>query len=132
MRMDRDVVHPLAFDDHLGFCQRGEQLPVEQLIAHLPGKRFAVAMLPGGAGFNAQRFHEQSRPIGAQLAGKLPRYIADNDSERHTLRIHGQMYSGVGPLLSGSSLDCRPWRLPRADVTMAGVDHQPFMVWLIK
>jgi len=40
--------------------------------------------------------------------------LRHNDSERHTMRIHGQMYLGVEPPLSGSSLDCRPWRRLRA------------------
>ena len=46
MRTDCVVVNPPSFDDNLGFFQRVEQLAVEQLIAHLPVKRFAVAILP--------------------------------------------------------------------------------------
>lgn len=46
MRTDRVVVNPPAFDDHFGFLQRVEELAVEQLLAHLPVKRFAVAILP--------------------------------------------------------------------------------------
>ena len=47
---DSNIVNPPSFDDDVGdvgFFQRVEQLPVEQLITHLPGERFAVAILPG-------------------------------------------------------------------------------------
>ena len=39
-------MHPPSFDDHFGFFQRIGQLAVEQLIAQLPVKRFAVAIPP--------------------------------------------------------------------------------------
>lgn len=35
---DSNIVNPPSFDDDVGFFQRVEQLPVEQLITHLPVK----------------------------------------------------------------------------------------------
>ena len=55
MRTDRVVVNPPLFDDDSGFFQRVEQLAVEQLIAHLPVKRFAVAILPERSWLDIER-----------------------------------------------------------------------------
>lgn len=59
MRTDRVVVNPPAFDDDLGLFQCVKQLAIEQLITHLPVKRFAVAILPGGSWGDIQRRHLQ-------------------------------------------------------------------------
>lgn len=35
--------------------------------------------------------------------------LCDNNPERHTMRIHDQIYIGVEPLLCGPCPDCRLW-----------------------
>ncbi len=46
VRTETAVVLPSPFDQHLGFLQRVEDLPVEQLVAKLPVERLYVAALP--------------------------------------------------------------------------------------
>lgn len=68
MRTNRVVVNPPSFDDDLGFSQCVEELSVEQLIAHLPVKRFAVAILPGGPWLDVERRHLQRGQPVSELA----------------------------------------------------------------
>ena len=59
MRPDGVVVLPPAFDQHLGFVQRGEDLAVEKLVTQLAVEALVVAILLG-----ASRFDEQP-PLGS-------------------------------------------------------------------
>jgi len=44
---NRDVVHTLMFDQHLGFQHRFKDLPIKKFISQLSIERFDVAILPG-------------------------------------------------------------------------------------
>lgn len=91
MRTDRVVVHPPAFDDNLGFFQRVGQLPVEQLIAHRPVKRFAVAILPRCPRLDIEYF-ERART----------RYL-----EERGLSVAGLMNEGTVFIVVHAEADCR-------------------------
>ena len=72
MWTDHVVVSPPAFDDDLGFSQRVEQLSVEKLIAHLPVKRFAIAIFPGGPWLDLERRHlKRVQPLSELARGEL-------------------------------------------------------------
>ena len=54
MRPDGVVVLPPAFDQHLGFVQRGEDLAVEKLVTQLAVEALVAAILPGASRFDEQ------------------------------------------------------------------------------
>ena len=62
------------------------------LIAGLPNNRIAVIAFIGNEIIGAHAF-DQAASLRAIRSGTL----RDNDSERHTMRIHGQMYFCVEP-----------------------------------
>ena len=44
------AIAPPAFDDHLGFAQAINDLPVERLVAQAGIEAFDIAILPGASG----------------------------------------------------------------------------------
>ena len=54
MRPDGVVVLTPAFDQHLGFVQRGEDLAVEKLVTQLAVEALVAAILPGASRFDEQ------------------------------------------------------------------------------
>jgi len=56
----RVVVAPPVFNQHLGFCQRVEDLAVEQFIPKLTIEALDITILPGAAFLNEQRPHVQA------------------------------------------------------------------------
>ena len=61
-----------SFDDHLGLCQRVEDLTVQQLIAKLPVEALDVAVLPRTArhnvgGLGADRRDPLAHGLGHEL-----------------------------------------------------------------
>jgi hypothetical protein len=58
--------------------------------------------------------------------------FSDKHSDRHTMRIHGQVYLGVEPPLCGPCPDCYLSHLRHEDAfDMTCIYHQPFKVRFI-
>src|SRR5690349_4171228 len=59
------VVAPPPLDQHLGFLQRMEDLPLQQFVAELAVEGFIVAVLPWAAALDEQRPHADPLQPGA-------------------------------------------------------------------
>jgi hypothetical protein len=57
------------FDQYLCLLDRVEDLSIQQLISQLAVERFNVAILPGAAGLDVERFHPQVRQPVPDLSG---------------------------------------------------------------
>src|ERR1700741_1808672 len=64
---DGVVVDAPALSQHTQFFDRVEDLSVEELISEFGVERFAVAVLPGRAGFDIQRFGSRVLQPFAQI-----------------------------------------------------------------
>ena len=63
---------PPPFDQDLGLAQRGEDLPVQQVIPELPVEGLAIAVLPGASGLDEQGADvEPGEPCPAALRTEL-------------------------------------------------------------
>jgi hypothetical protein len=72
VRTNRVVVNPPLFDQYLSFSQGVEQFPIQQLVSELAVEALVVAVLPGTAGLNEERFHFESlQPFTHCGGGKL-------------------------------------------------------------
>jgi hypothetical protein len=64
VRSDGIVVSSPGLDEHLCFTQRREDLAVEQFVPELGVQALAVAVLPGTAGFDVERFdNDFAQPV---------------------------------------------------------------------
>ena len=81
------VVRPLC-----GSVFSGGNDGVHSLLSGLISDGIAVVALIGNQIVGAQTFNQ-----AASLRAISPGTVRDNNSERHTMRIHGQMYFGVEP-----------------------------------
>ena len=70
----------------------------------------AVVPLVGEQPFRSKAFNQVT-----SLLTIMDGTLSDRDSDRHTIRIHGQMYLGAYPLLCVPYPDSHPLPLPRED-----------------
>ena len=61
MGADGIIVNPPPFRQNLCFLERIEQLPIEELVPHLPIERFDRAVLPRRARFDVERLNLEGR-----------------------------------------------------------------------
>jgi hypothetical protein len=61
------VLNSPLFNQYFSFLQRKEYFPVQELISYLTVEALDVAILPGTAGFDKQRFGRQ--PVETGLKG---------------------------------------------------------------
>ena len=81
----------LGWNDRLHVCRKGRAYDFVRVVSPVAEKVFSCNSVNQGAGFRA---------ISCGTC-------CNNRSDRHTMRIHGQVYLGVEPLLFDSSLGCR-------------------------
>ena len=82
---DSVVVNAPAFGQHTQFFHRVENLSVQKLIPQLRIGAFAIAVLPGRAGFDMQRFCAcGSQPL-AQILGRKLRAVVGAKMLRNAL-----------------------------------------------
>ena len=83
MRPDHIVLLPPHFDHNLCLLQRIEDLPCKQLISHLPVERLNVAVFPGTAWLDEQRFDFQPAQPGTNFLGSELGAIIRTQVNRH-------------------------------------------------
>ena len=73
------IFSPPSFDQHLRLLQSGKDLPLQELIPHLPVERLNISILPGAAPFNEQGFHSQPvEPFPDYFGGEFRSIIRAN------------------------------------------------------
>jgi len=66
------VVAAPSLDQHPGFFEAAEDLAVEQLIPELAVEALVLAVLPGAAGRDIERFHrDPTEPVSDRLGREL-------------------------------------------------------------
>lgn len=83
------VVAPPILNQDLRFFERVENLPVEELVAHLAVETLDAAVLPRAAFLNEQRTHSQVRKQvshlrGGELRAVIGAEVGGNGSPRMT------------------------------------------------
>lgn len=79
MRPGGVIVPPPGLDEHLGFLQCVEHLPIQELVAELRVKALAVSVLPRASRRDIERLYIQTPQPFAQRRGDELRAIARAD-----------------------------------------------------
>src|SRR5574337_331413 len=104
------LVQVFAIGPWRGCVFSGRDHHVHTLSASLLDDRRAVI-----AFISAQMFCREAFDQAARLCAICCGTLRNKDSDRHIMRIHGQMDLDVEPTLSGSCPSCRLWRPLNAD-----------------
>ncbi len=101
MRPDRVVFLSPHFNQNSGFFKSGEDLAIQQLVAHLAVERFNIAVLPGTARLNdpiGKKFIIISRSFMVPLGCSWLSHHPTGSALRHILGLNGLIDSFALPV----------------------------------